>query len=188
MDQDSETAESYRGENGLKIFYRKIVAENEKARLVIAHGLGEHSGRYENIFHLLLPTGVSIWALDFCGHGRSQGKRGHTHSFQQYVLDLKKLVVLSREAKPDKEKIFLLGHSMGGLIALNFAQQFPELIDGIIASSPALGMKVAVPKAKVIMGKVMNHGIFNVGFNDTLVMANFGCIQLIPHGEGRPYG
>lgn len=156
MYQDTETTESFSGERGLTIFYRKIVAENEKARLVIAHGLGEHSGRYANIFDRLIPTGISIWALDFCGHGQSQGQRGHIDLFDQYILDLKKLAVLSQETKPAKMKTFLLGHSMGGLIALNFAQRFPELIDGVIASSPALGMKVVVPKAKAILGKIMS--------------------------------
>lgn len=96
----------------MTIFYRSIVAGKEKARLVIAHGLGEHSGRYTNVFDRLVPAGISIWALDFCGHGQSQGQRGHIDSFDQYILDLKKLVALSQETKPSKTKTFLLYHEI----------------------------------------------------------------------------
>ena len=156
MNQERESKGSFLGEHGLSIFYRKIAAPNEKAQLVIAHGLGEHSGRYQNIFQLLIPSGVSIWALDLCGHGQSEGKRGHVTTFLQYILDLKKLVALSKDLKPEHIKTYLLGHSMGGLIVLTFAQHYPEMIDGVIASSPALGMKVEVPRIKEMMGKLMS--------------------------------
>ena len=156
MNNFRENISSFAGQNGIDIFYRHLPAENEKAQLVIAHGLGEHSGRYINIFNRLVPAGFSAWALDFRGHGRSQGKRGHIDSFDQFVLDLKKLIDIARENGPGNGKLFLLGHSMGGLIALNFTERFSETLDGVVASSPGLGLTVQVPTVKAFMGKLMS--------------------------------
>ena len=156
MNTISENISSFTGQNGLDIFFRHLPAENEKAQLVIAHGLGEHSGRYVNIFNRLVPAGFSTWALDFRGHGRSPGKRGHIDAFDQYVLDLKSLIEQARQSSPANKKVFLLGHSMGGLIALNYTERFSETIDGLVASSPGLGLTVQVPAVKAFMGKVMS--------------------------------
>jgi len=132
--------EHFTSPDGLGIFYRRYQATDERARLVIAHGLGEHSGRYGTVAGRLLSRGISIWAPDHRGHGRSDGPRGHVSSFYQYVDDLHTMVALAREHLPEGMKIFLLGHSMGGLIALRFAVRFPGVIDGLIISSPALGV------------------------------------------------
>ena len=147
---------TFEGALGVEIFYRSFQATDEKARLVIAHGLGEHSGRYGNVVERLFPMGVSIWALDHRGHGQSKGKRGHLETFQHYLADLGVILGMAHQNKPDGIKLFLLGHSMGGLIALNFAQNFPELISGVVASSPALGVTVEVPPAKAFLGRVMS--------------------------------
>jgi len=156
MNHHPENISSFTGQNGSDIFYRHLPAENEKAQLVIAHGLGEHSGRYVNLFNRLVPAGFSTWALDFRGHGRSEGKKGHIDNFDQFVLDLKKLIEIARENGQDTAKLFLLGHSMGGLIALNYTERFSETIDGVVASSPGLGLTVQVPAVKAFMGKVMS--------------------------------
>jgi acylglycerol lipase len=151
-----ETTGHFSGDKGLKIFYRHLPAEKEKMRLVIAHGLGEHSGRYANVASRLVPEGVSIWALDFCGHGQSEGKRGHVHNFGQYVSDLDKLLDIASEGVPTDSKIFLLGHSLGGLIALNYALRFPDKLHGIVVSSPVLAFKIKVPAVKIVLGSVMS--------------------------------
>jgi len=146
---------SFKDVDGLSIFYRHYQAETEKARMVIAHGLGEHSGRYDNVFRRLLPQGISIWAPDHRGHGQSGGPRGHIFSFYQYVDDLHRLVEISRDTLPEGAKIFLFGHSLGGLIALRFAARFPEVIDGVIISSPALGLPEPLPVVKAFFGRIM---------------------------------
>ncbi len=152
-----ETTGEYAGSDGVRIFYRHFPAEFEKARLVIAHGLGEHSGRYGNVVERLHPRGISIWAPDHRGHGQSDGKRGHILNFMQYLTDLKAMVELARAGMPDNCNCFLLGHSMGGLIAIYHAQRFSELVDGVVASSPALGMAVKVPAVKKILGSFLSY-------------------------------
>ena len=140
-----EKTGTFNGSDGVEIFYRHFEADDERAGMVIAHGLGEHSGRYGNVVERLLARGVSLWIPDHRGHGQSGGQRGHVLNFFQYLTDLRLMVELACQPRRSRGKCFLLGHSMGGLIALYFAQRFPDLIDGVLVSSPALGMAVKVP-------------------------------------------
>ena len=147
---------TFKGSDGVDIFYRHYRAEPERARMVIAHGLGEHSGRYGNIVDRMLPMGISVWAADHRGHGQSGGRRGHVLNFMQFLNDLNTMIERAGENSAGEGKCFLLGHSMGGLIAIYYAQRFPESVDGIVASSPALGMIIDVPAAKKILGSIMS--------------------------------
>jgi alpha-beta hydrolase superfamily lysophospholipase len=152
-----EKTGSITGHDGKILFSRNYEPlSEEKARLLIAHGLGEHSGRYMNVVQRLLPLGIAIRILDHRGHGQSDGIRGHVMAFDEYVSDLRVLVESARKDLPKGRKLLLLGHSMGGLIALKFAMKQPEMIDGLIVSSPGLGMKVAIPAVKGILGKLMS--------------------------------
>jgi len=151
----SEKIGSFETKDRLKLFYRSFPASPQKGRMVIAHGVGEHSGRYMNVVEKMHPLGISTWALDHRGHGQSSGPKGHVNSFQEYIENLATFIKLVK-AEADDGKFFLLGHSMGGLIAANYALKYPETIDGLIISSPALGMKVKVPVIKEVLGKLMS--------------------------------
>lgn len=156
MENFSGYSEGYCKQDGLNIFYRQYKANPEKARMVIAHGLGEHSGRYLNVINRLVPKGISIFAPDFCGHGKSDGKRGHVLSFGDYLENLYSMFGVAVKEKKPGMKCFLLGHSMGGLIAINYAIRRQETIDGLIISSPSLGVAVKVPAVKAVLGKAMS--------------------------------
>jgi len=147
---------SFTSSDGLRIFYREFISENERARLVIVHGIGEHSGRYGNVVEKLVHGNTSIWAMDLRGHGKSEGKRGHILAFDDYLNDVSAMVDMAKQGIGAKRKCFLLGHSMGGLIALDFALRYPARIDGVIISSPSLGIAVNVPALKKAMGKLMS--------------------------------
>jgi alpha-beta hydrolase superfamily lysophospholipase len=152
-----ETTGEFVSPDGIKVFYRQYQAESERARMVLSHGVGEHSGRYGNVIERVLPKGFSVWAPDHRGHGQSGGKRGHVLNFVQYLTDLRLTVELAKKDMPGEMPCFLLGHSMGGLIALYFAQHYPELIDGVVASSPCLGMVIEIPAAKKVLGSFMSY-------------------------------
>ncbi len=152
-----ETTGEFVSPDGIKIFYRQYQAESERARMVLSHGVGEHSGRYGNVIERVLPKGFSVWAIDHRGHGQSGGKRGHVLNFVQYLTDLRLTVELAKKDMPGEMPCFLLGHSMGGLIALDFAQHYPELIDGVVASSPCLGMVIEIPAVKKVLGSFMSY-------------------------------
>ena len=138
-------SDSFESSDGTRIFYRRWVPETTRLRIVVAHGLGEHSGRYAHVADALCPLGASLWILDHRGHGSSRGKRGHVSDFNEYVRDLKQLVALAAGDGGTEPSTLLLGHSMGGLIALSFARQHPEDLDGLIVSSPLLGINPLPP-------------------------------------------
>ncbi|HDH97234.1 MAG TPA: alpha/beta fold hydrolase, partial [Proteobacteria bacterium] len=137
----------FASKDGLQIFYQSWrPRDRERAALCVAHGLGEHSGRYGNLVDKLVPRGFGVFALDHRGHGRSHGKRGHVDAFSQYIDDLDVFmdIVQSKSNGP----FFLFGHSMGGLIALSYAILYPEKISGVVSSSAALKLALEVPKFK----------------------------------------
>lgn len=156
MQPVEEITGTFSGGRNHQIFFRRLASADDKARLVLVHGLGEHSGRYESVRRLLLAAGVSTWALDLRGHGRSHGSKGHVQDFEQYVEDLDKLVDKAVRDEPPHAGVYLLGHSLGGLIALKYALQFPYKLKGLVVSSPALGFKVKVPSYKIALGRLMS--------------------------------
>lgn len=132
-----EAQGTFTGKSGLQIAYRGWVADKTKSVLVIMHGLGEHSGRYVRVAEHLDGRNISVYALDLEGHGHSEGKRGHVESFLHYVQDLKLLMNRVRVAHPGVP-VVLLGHSMGGLVALRYALTYKNDLSSLILSAPAL--------------------------------------------------
>ncbi len=143
--------------DGVNIFYMDLYPEVEKGRIVIAHGLGEHSGRYLAIAELLADLGLAVRIMDHRGHGQSDGKRGHVESFADYVTDLRLIVEGFRGGLATGQKMFLLGHSMGGLRSTYFGIKFPELLDGLVVSSPGLGLVIKVPAYKSLMANMLSN-------------------------------
>jgi alpha-beta hydrolase superfamily lysophospholipase len=122
------------GENNLKIYYQTwLPDQNPKAVVQIIHGFAEHSGRYQNVVHKLIPLGYAIYADDHRGHGKSDGITNYVESFDHYVEDEKKLYDIAKENHPNV-KHFILGHSMGSGIAIYFTEKYEELLDGLILS------------------------------------------------------
>ena len=150
-----EDKSTFTSSDGLQIFYRKRRADPEWARL-IAHGLGEHSGRYVHLIQRMAQHGFSTWAFDLRGHGQSKGKRGHVQRFTPYLSDSVCLIERVRDNRPNGIPCFFLGHSLGGLIALCFALRSHIPIDGVVASSPALRMGVEVSALRKAIAKIMS--------------------------------
>ncbi len=118
--------------NDVLIHVKKNEVEKPKASVIITHGIAEHSGRYEEITKKLNDAGYSVVRYDVRGHGMSQGKRGALRSYHQTIDDLHQLVL--EEKKNNPPKIFLIGHSMGGLIVNMYAVKYQD-VDGIISSA-----------------------------------------------------
>ena len=124
---------NFEGVKGLNIFYQSWLPENPKAIVQVVHGFAEHSGRYLNVVNEIIPLGYGVYADDHRGHGRSEGIRNYVDSFDQYVEDEKKLYDIIKEKHPNLP-IFLLGHSMGSLIAIYVIKKYEDLYKGLILS------------------------------------------------------
>jgi alpha-beta hydrolase superfamily lysophospholipase len=108
-----------------------------KAAVAMIHGFGEHAGRYGALHRALLGSGYAVGAADLRGFGRSPGPRGHVDRWHDYRRDAAAIVGLARSLAPGRP-VFLFGHSMGGLIVLDFALHRPEGLAGVVATGPAL--------------------------------------------------
>ena len=106
--------------------------------VVIAHGYGEHVGRYDRLAEALVGNGAVVYAVDHVGHGKSGGERVHVEDFEDVVTDLHTLDETARREHPDLP-VVLLGHSMGGLIAGRYAQRYGDTLAALVLSSPLVG-------------------------------------------------
>ncbi len=112
--------------------------------IALVHGFGEHCGRYGNLIAPLLSQGFEVYGFDLRGHGRSPGPRGHIDSWAQFREDVRAYLEAIRQEGSDLP-LFLYGHSMGGLIVLDYALHFPEGLAGVIASGPVLAQPGVSP-------------------------------------------
>jgi alpha-beta hydrolase superfamily lysophospholipase len=128
----------WKTEDGLNIYSQIWRPEGEvKAVVCLVHGLGEHSSRYEPFSRYMAARGYAVYGYDLRGHGKSEGKRGHTPSYEAYLSDIAKLLQKSKEAFPGKN-IFLFGHSMGGNLVINYVLHNNPNIKGVILTGPWL--------------------------------------------------
>ncbi len=147
----------FEGARGTRIFYQSWMPPRKaKAVLVIAHGIGEHSGRYAHVADYFTKRNLAVWACDHRGHGKSDGKRGHVDNFDDYLADLGQMIRIAKDHSPGA-KTFLLGHSLGGLIATFYAEKHPSDLDGLIASGPALREKMKISPVTVFMGRTFSR-------------------------------
>ena len=148
---------SFEGARGTQIYYQTWRPSGKsKAIVVINHGIGEHSARYAHVAEHLARFGFTVWACDLRGHGKSGGKRGHVDSFDDYLIDVAQLTRIARDHFPGV-KAFLLGHSLGGLIASCFAERYPTELDGLVASAPALKEIMKVSIMKILLAKALTN-------------------------------
>jgi len=129
--------ESFSGARGLRIHVKTwLPAVPPVGVVVIAHGFAEHGGRYAAVAERLVASGIAVRALDHRGHGLSEGKRTSIVRFADYVDDLSTVIGQARERWPSLHLV-LLGHSMGGLIALDLAVRQTIPLEGLVLSAPA---------------------------------------------------
>ncbi|WP_395820315.1 lysophospholipase [Archangium minus] len=143
MEHTEDTVESA---GGLKLYYQAWRPPGQpRTAVAIIHGIGEHSGRFKNIVDYLVARGHAVYALDLRGHGRSPGQRGHLMSWSEYREDVKAFLGRISTREPGRP-LFLYGHSMGGLVVLDYVLRHPEGLSGTIISGPPFeSVGVATP-------------------------------------------
>ncbi len=130
------TTSSFAGVTGT-IVTTTWTADHPRFVVLLAHGYGEHAGRYGHVAARLVQAGAVVVAPDHAGHGRSEGERARIEDLERIVDDLGTLDALTRAAHPGLP-VVLIGHSMGGLIATRYAQRGVAL-DALVLSGPVIG-------------------------------------------------
>lgn len=124
----------FKGLKEFNIYYQCWLPDKKtKAMLLIAHGFAEHSGRYANVVNHLVPLGYAVYAPDHRGHGKSDDARVQVDDFHDYIKDLHTFFNIVRRENP-RHKIFLIGHSMGSVIALFYTTEYQKDLAGLVTS------------------------------------------------------
>jgi len=127
--------------DGLGLLVRHWSCENPIARVLIVHGLGEHSGRYEHVGDFLVDEGFDVVAFDQRGHGASGGDRVDIESFDEFLDDVEVVV----DELANDVPLVIYGHSMGGLVVASYAVTDRSQPALYVLSAPALSAEVPAP-------------------------------------------
>ena len=147
---------SFRGVRDASIYHQAWLPDGEaKAVVLVVHGLGEHSGRYMNVVNALVPLGYAVYALDHIGHGKSDGGREVVERFEDYTDTLTTYLAMVKDWQAGKP-VFLLGHSMGGLIASFYLLDHQDAFSGAVISAPAVKVGESVSRVTILMGKILS--------------------------------
>jgi alpha-beta hydrolase superfamily lysophospholipase len=146
--------------------------------VVLVHGYGEHIGRYAHVAQALVAQRSTVVGPDHIGHGHSGGERALVEDFEPVVDDLRAVVQETRGTLP----VVMVGHSMGGLIAVRYAQRHREDLAGLVLSGPAVGLspvfgqwlEAPKPPSEPIDGAVLSR--------DPAVGAAYAADELVYHG------
>jgi alpha-beta hydrolase superfamily lysophospholipase len=145
-----------KGVRDTDIYYQYWMPEDEpKAILLVIHGLSEHSGRYMNIVNHLVPSGYAVYGIDHIGHGKSAGERVYVEQFQDYTKTIKIYFDMIWDWQP-KKSIFLIGHSMGGLISAAYLLEHQDELSGAVLSGPAIKVPDNISHAIIFVGKMLS--------------------------------
>jgi lysophospholipase len=145
------------GVDGSRLAYRTWEATDARAALVVVHGLGEHSGRYAGFGESMAASGVSTFALDLPGHGRSGGRRGHVPRFDVFLRQIDRFRDEVDGLTGSCIPLFMLGQSMGGLIALRYLEDYAGRFRGAIIASPWLATALPVPRWKLVAASALTR-------------------------------
>ena len=153
------------GVGRIRLHYRTWEVPDPEAAVLVVPGLFEHSARYEELAGVMAGSRFSTFALDLRGHGASEGRRGHISRFDVLLQDLDRFRREVQGLLPVGTPMFLLGHSMGGLVALRYLEEYDAPFAGAVITSPWLGTAYNAPRWKVLLGNIFNHVLPAFPFN-----------------------
>ncbi|QLQ09547.1 MAG: lysophospholipase [Nocardioidaceae bacterium] len=188
-----KTDEGYFSGAAGKIYWRCWLPENPRAVVMLIHGIAEHTGRYEHVAKRLVDEGYAVYGLDHHGHGRSDGTGGNIGSMAGVVSDVAHLRRIATVATPDVP-VFVLGHSLGGLIALDYVtgggqQGLAGLVLSGAAVEASVGSKLERKLAPVLSKIAPNLGVADLGIDnisrDPVVVQAYRDDPLVYTGKVR---
>jgi alpha-beta hydrolase superfamily lysophospholipase len=164
----------FEGIRNTRIYHQCWLPETEpKAVIMLVHGLGEHSGRYLNIVNHFVPMGFAVYGMDHPGHGRSDGIRKYVDRFEDFIETVKAFFERIQGWQAGKP-IFLLGHSMGGLIGAVYLLDHQAGLKGAILSGPSVKKPDSISGITVFIAKMLG-----------VLMPRFGLVETAPDEVSR---
>ncbi len=182
----------YTGSGGRSIYFQCWEPEIAPAAvLLVAHGAGEHSARYQHLAQYFTGHNYAVGALDHNGHGYSEGIPGHLNSFEDYLHDV---AILHRKlaARFPGVPMFFLGHSMGGLIACNYLLNYQSDFVGAVLSGAAIKTDLEPGRLQMALLRLCAWLLPRLGIlrlnaagvsRDPEVVRNYAQDPLVFHGK-----
>ena len=138
------------------IYYQNWLPEiPPRAILLIVHGLNEHSGRYKHMAAYFTGKGYGVYGMDLVGHGKSSGTRSFAKDFPAFINPILSYLDMIKETHPGKP-VFLIGHSMGGLIGAYFLIDHHGKVSGAVLSGPLVMVPEYVSDFTIRIGKFIS--------------------------------
>lgn len=138
----------------VNIYAKEWKVEFPKAVIALVHGLGEHCNRYNHMAEYFAQHNIAMVGYDRRGHGQSGGKKGHTPTYEDLLVEVDSLLVETKKRYP-VSPVFIYGHSMGGNILLKYAISRNLTVQGIISSGAFIEFPDAPPAILIAIGKIM---------------------------------
>ncbi|TGD72792.1 alpha/beta hydrolase [Mangrovimicrobium sediminis] len=182
----------FNGPSGLSVYYQYWMPElPPRAVLLVVHGAGEHSSRYQALAEFFCAHGFMVAALDHIGHGRSDGDYGHVERFSDY---LETLAIFRRQVEQDAPglPVILLGHSMGGLISAAYVLDHGDEFRACALSGPAIMTELTPGPVQVWIIKLLSALLPKAGVmqldaggvsRDPSVVSAYVSDPLVNHGK-----
>lgn len=146
----------FKNQENLSIYIQNWLPENPaKAVLLIVHGLNEHSGRYDYFSNFFVNEGFAVYSMDLIGHGKSDGTRAYVKDFVNYIDDINLYLDKIKQLQPGSP-IFLIGHSMGGLIGALLLIDYPDQFAGAVLSGSVVQVPDDVSPLFISLGKFIS--------------------------------
>ena len=141
--------------DGLRYFAQSWEPDNKPIGVInLIHGLGDHSGRYVHWAKLFVENNYALLTFDYRGHGKSEGRRGHSPSYQHLLKDVDLLIEKSNILFPSIP-IYLYGHSMGGNLVINYVLNQSKGIKGLIITSPWFRLSFEPSRGLLVLKKII---------------------------------
>ncbi len=141
----------------LRLFWQRYTPKDARATVLVLHGGGDHSGRYPALTDALVRAGLQVALVDLRGHGQSDGRRWHVDTFQDNVADLDAFVAKLSQDGVARDRLLLLGHSHGALVAAAWGLTRGRHVDGFVFSSPFFKLAFPPPLLKLLAAKTVGR-------------------------------
>ncbi|MEH6519509.1 MAG: lysophospholipase [Halioglobus sp.] len=180
------------GAKGASIYFQYWQPESlPRAVIVLVHGAGEHSARYQHFAEFFTGQGFAVAAMDHPGHGRSEGTGGYIDSFSEYTETLH---IFQQQVSAEFSGMpkVLLGHSMGGLISVNYLLENQQAFSACVLSGPAIKSDLEPGFLQMLIIRLLSSLLPKIGAlqldasgvsRDLAVVADYQADPLVYHGK-----